>query len=384
MSKTLLVIIPDRLSDLIKKGEIIDRYYNPGNFFDDVHILMTNNDQPDYEAVKKMVGDASLNIHNLPYPKNFFLYSLGWQLPLIQKWCGGAVELAKEIRPNLIRTHNNFLEGYLAVLIKRNLHIPYVTSLHGIWDVDDLKQPEKKIRRLFRKKIEIETLKNADSVICVYSPILDYAKRHGAEAHILIHNFISERNITPKTSWNMSSPIRLVTINRQLPEKNPINIIKAISLLDFNLNYTLVGNGILHEPLKQMVHKLGLDDKIEFLESLNNEEVCRLYHDCDIMVSNCHYKGISKTIIEAALTGLPIVINRYNDGYKLAEYEGDWLEQCDDTPEGYAGAIEKVLLDSAYRQFLSQKAFQHAWKHFDPDKLEKKVVDIYRSILDRQ
>ncbi len=29
MPKTLLVIISDRLSHIIEKGELIDRYYNP-------------------------------------------------------------------------------------------------------------------------------------------------------------------------------------------------------------------------------------------------------------------------------------------------------------------------------------------------------------------
>lgn len=45
MPETLLVIISDRLSHIIKKGELIDRYYNPGDLFKHVHILMTNSDR---------------------------------------------------------------------------------------------------------------------------------------------------------------------------------------------------------------------------------------------------------------------------------------------------------------------------------------------------
>ena len=40
--KTLLVIIPDRLTNLINKGEVTERYYNPGNLFDEIHLMMTS------------------------------------------------------------------------------------------------------------------------------------------------------------------------------------------------------------------------------------------------------------------------------------------------------------------------------------------------------
>jgi len=40
----LLVIIPDRVTDILIKGEFQPLYYNPGNLFDEVHILMTNDD----------------------------------------------------------------------------------------------------------------------------------------------------------------------------------------------------------------------------------------------------------------------------------------------------------------------------------------------------
>jgi hypothetical protein len=38
----LMVIISDKLPDLVKKGEITPRYYNPAELFDEVHIVATN------------------------------------------------------------------------------------------------------------------------------------------------------------------------------------------------------------------------------------------------------------------------------------------------------------------------------------------------------
>ena len=80
----LMVIVPDRLSDLVRKGEVTERYYNPGELFREVHLVLTNDDQPDRAAVQRMVGGAKLNIYNLPMGGHYFLRTLGWQRPLIE------------------------------------------------------------------------------------------------------------------------------------------------------------------------------------------------------------------------------------------------------------------------------------------------------------
>lgn len=86
MTTRLLVIISDRLSDLIRKGEVTPRYYNPGEHFDEVYILMTNDDRPDPGVLQRMVGRAKLFISNLPAEKRLFIRSLGWQSFLMRKW----------------------------------------------------------------------------------------------------------------------------------------------------------------------------------------------------------------------------------------------------------------------------------------------------------
>ncbi|MBT7593622.1 MAG: group 1 glycosyl transferase, partial [Gemmatimonadetes bacterium] len=63
--RTLLFIIADRLSLLVNKGEMIPRYYNPGNVFTQVHLLTTSNDLVDPALVQIMVGNAMVHVHRL-------------------------------------------------------------------------------------------------------------------------------------------------------------------------------------------------------------------------------------------------------------------------------------------------------------------------------
>lgn len=376
--RRLLVIIPDRLTVLVNKGEITDRYYNPGELFDEVHILLSNDDQPDPAAVQKTVGRARLFLYNLPAGHGLFLRTLGWQPWLLRGWLRRGVDLARTIRPDLIRTHNNFLEGYLARAIKAELRIPFVTSLHGVWDRDELDSLPRRLRSAFRRKLEHTCLEAADAVIAVYKPIVRYAREYGARDVHLIYNIVAGWDIAPKTDYALHSPPRLITVNRQRKEKDPSNIIRAIR--DLECEYLLIGDGPYHEQLKALAQAEGCGEKVRFIKAMPNDQLCSLLQDCDLMLSHCDYWGISKTLIEGALAGLPIVVNEHPEE-PIPDYEGGWLTLCDNTPEGYRVAILSLLADLSLRQSMGERSLGHAREHFAPSRMEDKVVAIYRKLL---
>ena len=375
----LLVIIPDALSALIEKGEITPRYYNPGNLFQEVHILLTNDDHVDPELVQPMVGTAKLVIHNIDQGQRFLHRTLGWQRWCMRAYLSRVLELAKEIQPSLIRTHNNFLEGYLASSIKKHMGIPYVTSLHGVWDRDPIHPNmfKDRIIRLLRHSLEKSTLTNADAIIAVYKPILRYAQRFGGRNIHVVYNAVAS-DIKPKKNYKLNSPPSFITVNRQLPEKNPENIIRAIA--DIDCTYTLVGTGPYHEHLKQVAHDAGCSDKVTFIEAMANERLCKMLPKFDLMLSHCDYWGISKTTIEAALAGLPVIINRHPKE-PIPDLEGQWVVFADNTPESYHAEITDLLEDHHKRQQLGINALSHAQSNFNPTVMEKRIVDIYRSVL---
>lgn len=384
MTKKILIIIPDKLSVLVEKGEIVSRYYNPDNIFSEVHILMLNEDSPEPKRIQQMVGSANLFLYNAPMPPSLFKITLGYQFPLLRTWLNKVMSIISTIKPDLIRTYENVLEGYIASQAKNRLGMPYVTSLHslhGKWDSMELNNFKTKIYRKFTEKIEKHTLRNADAVICVYSAILNYARSYGARNLELIHNFVGGGAILSKESWNLSNPIKLITVNRQLQGKNPENIIKALALLPYAIEYTLVGDGVLHDELNITAKDLPPGKAVRFIKSLPNSELCSLYHEYDFMLTNCHFRGVPKSVIEAGLSGLPIIVNRYVDGYKVSEYNSNWIAECDDTPEGYADVLDRLIQNAQERELLGKGALEETQKSYSPKIMESKVADVYKSLL---
>jgi hypothetical protein len=63
MSKKLCVFPNDPIISYYMKGEIKDRYYNPDNVFDEIHIISFIDTDVDASLVQKIAGNGKLIIH---------------------------------------------------------------------------------------------------------------------------------------------------------------------------------------------------------------------------------------------------------------------------------------------------------------------------------
>ena len=382
MTKKLLIIPADNISSWISKGEVIDRYFNPENFFDEIHLLLLNDDKPDLAAVKKMTGNAKVHIHNFPPPNGFFKKSIGWQPWFLNKWVNGVIPLIKNIAPDLIRCHGAQLNSYIALKAKLGLGIPYVVSLHINPDVNirgDAKTLKDKIITWFSRKLECRGLKNADRVLPVYEPIVPYLDSMGIDRYQVCYNVLNATHLLKKESYQLSSPVKIISIGRQFKEKNPRNIIKALKALT-DVEITFVGDGDLHEELKSLSKREGVDHRTIFVKSMPNDDLCKNLHSYDFLALHTEYFEISKVILEAFLVGLPVLLN-HRIGDPVPELSDNICLRVSDTVEGYFGGLKKMIVDHSFRESLGKNSYKIAQDKWAPAKCERVYVDVYKRII---
>jgi glycosyltransferase involved in cell wall biosynthesis len=378
----LLVLIPDRLSDLVRKGELTERYYNPGNLFAEIHLAMTNDDQPDRQAVQKMAGRARLVLHNLPDSRKAFVPSLGWRPSLLGNWAEKACDLAQSVKPALIRCHGALLNAFAAAKIKEKMGIPYVVSLHINPDEDVRGRAQGVAKRLVtwaQQDVERIALTNADLVMPVYQPIVPYLKRMGVSRYEVCYNSLNPTHLHKKDDYRLHDPVRVISVGRQFEEKNPDNLIRAVMQLQ-NVRLTLVGDGSRHAHLRQVAQDCNAGDRVEFVASLPNDELCKRLPEFDIFATHSEYWEISKSVLEPLLTGMPVVINR-RLGAPVPELTDDICVLVSNSKESYRHALERLIKDDAHRERLGRAAYAHAQKNWSPAVTEEKFASIYRSIL---
>lgn len=377
--KCLLVIIPDRLSDLMNKGEITERYYNPGDLFEEIHLVLTNDDVPIKTNIQKMVGNAKLTIHNIPTGSRFFIKTLAGRTWLVKNWARQVVKLASEVKPQLVRCYGANYNAFAAHEIFVHLKIPYVVSIHTM---DDRKPGESiisKIQTFFLAGIERKALQSAVKVLPVYESIVPRLERMHLDNFEVVYNVINSSNILPKENFITSQPIKILTVGRQIKGKNPANIIRALVGIP-EACLTVIGNGPLHSELIELAYKYGVSNRVEFRASMPNEELCSMLQSFDIFTIHSDYWELPKTIIEAFLAGLPVVVNKLEEG-RVPELTDDICLLTENSPKGYQNAIRYLLDNKDIRESLGKKAARNAWSNWDATKTEAKYVQIYENAL---
>lgn len=378
--RSLMVIVPDRPSEWIKKGEVIERYYNPGGLFAEVHLVLTNDDRPDARALNLLVGGAKVTVHNLSSPPRLFRRSLGWRPRLLRSWASAAVSLARTVQPQLVRCHSAQLNGLAAYEIKRATGTPYVVSLHINPDEDVRRRSRGRARLEMEamRAVERKALLGADLVLPVYRPIVPFLERLGVARYEVAYNMLNASHLSRKRDYSLGESVEVISVGRQFPEKRPDNLVRAIAALP-RTRLTLVGNGPDHDLLRRVAAEHGVEDRVTFEPALPNGELCKLLQKCDIFSTHSEYWELSKAVLEAFITGLPTVLNS-RTGAPVPELAPDICMLVDNSVEGYRSGLARLIGDDALRRGLGKAGAARADREWIPRITERRFVEIYRRL----
>lgn len=147
------------------------------------------------------------------------------------------------------------------------------------------------------------------------------------------------------------SPVRLITVGRITPIKNPDVMLRVVALMvgrgrDVRLDLvgapTAPGDEAYARSLRALAEELGVSDRIRFLGPVPSTEIPMLYPRYHVSLNLAGTGGIDKTVLESVAAGVPaITSNSAFDGY-FKPHPGFKLVPEQD-PEAVAHAIETLL-----------------------------------------
>lgn len=361
----LLAIPNDPISAYLKKGEIKENYFNPGGLFSEVHLATLAEKDVDPASVQALAGKARLFIHPIGRPNPA-------TLPLFFR---PMTKLVKIIGPDLIRAHNPWLAGSLAVYTGQRLSIPTVIYLHI--ENDERRRFDRSLRFRLVKPLEKYSLSRADLVICVSHFLEGYAKRHGARNVATVYNKVFAEQFSRPQPQAFHQPPRILYVGRLDPQKAPEVIIQAVAGLDFDL--TLIGDGSERTRLQELVSRLGLAGRVRFIESVPHASIQEHYHRADIFALASHYEGFCIPVLEAMASTLPVVVS---DTPPLPEILGGCGLIVAKEPAAFRRALEKLAAEPGPALEMGRRARQRA-EELDGRLMEEREVRLYQELLDR-
>ena len=184
--KRLVVFPGDPLFKYRKKGEIKERYWNPSDIFDEVHVISLCDNDTSPQTVQAFAGRAKFFIHSIgrPNPLNFLM--------IRQR----ALDRCRQIEPDLVKGHGALVMGYFSVYCSKRIGCPSVVSLHSDHSIlrtlqaAGISNVSRGLYQLAYRFLGLEhyTLRNANIVVCAYEFPTRHAKSFGAGQIEVIYN----------------------------------------------------------------------------------------------------------------------------------------------------------------------------------------------------
>ena len=373
MDKKICIFPNDPIKAYYNKGEIKERYFNPLDTFNEIHIISFTDKDIDEEKVQILAGKAKLKIHSVGKINLFNKSKMQKKIQLI----------VKKINPDIIRAHNPLLEGWIAANCSKKLDIPFFVSVHI--EYDGLRKMSKKTNykkflalKWYRKKIEPYVLSKADKITIVYRIIEPYVLDICGKKPEILYNRIDLQRFRNGIKQKEYDKPLILTVGRLTPQKNPDLIINAVKDLDVYL--MIIGDGEMYNSLNKLVSELHIENKVIFKKSVPNNKIQDYYKTADIFIL-CYepdVEGVPIPVLEAMAAGLPAIITKPISGLS------DGLEESVSFTElnhkSIKKEITKLIEDDVYLKNLSQKA-QKKSSEFDGNVTEKREAQIYMELL---
>ena len=371
--KKLCVFPNDPIKSYYEKGEIKSRYYNPKNFFDEVHVISFTDSDVDEEKVRIIAGDAVFKIHSIGKI----------HIKERERHVDHIVGLVKKICPDIIRSYNPYLEGWFAAKCSEKLNIPFLLSLHTQYDHNRKLTMRTNLKKFLalkytEKYIEPFTIKKADKILIVFKIIKPYVLRHGGKNLEVLYNKIDCKKFeNSKPIAELPTPL-VISVGNLIKEKNHKCIIKAMK--GFNAYCLIIGKGKEYENIMKLIKKEKLEDKIILKNRVSHSEIQDYYKSAKLfaLAYDPNLEGLPIPVIEAMAAGIPVVIPTPNKEFS------DGLENiavfADRTSESFREKISKLLSDEKFYNEISVKCKNKA-QEFDQERIEKREKEIYEELI---
>lgn len=197
-----------------------------------------------------------------------------------------------------------------------------------------------------------------------------------------------------------SAPCRLVAVGRLVPKKGPLLTVQAFARMRQQWLGTpgireepelvMVGAGPLRRAVEQQIAALGLQACVRLTGALPHDQVAALlrrsrgFIQHSMVAPDGDSEGCPVAVIEAQLSGLPVVATRHG-GIPAVVEDGvsGWLVEEGDV-EGMAAAMLRLVSDPALAARMGQAGQRRAWRRFTIDHHLAQVMELVQSVCDDQ
>ena len=184
--------------------------------------------------------------------------------------------------------------------------------------------------------------------------------------------------------------IRLTTVARLIEKKGIEYVVRAVGMLareGLDVEYTVIGDGPLHEPLARLAGAEGVGARVHFVGWKQQKDVRDLLDASDVLVAasvtakSGDQEGIPNAVKDGMALGLPVVSTRHSGIPELVHDGVSGLLVPERDADALAGAFRTLVAQPSRWATMGRAARDVVEREYDIEKLNDRLVSHYERLL---
>lgn len=282
---------------------------------------------------------------------------------------------------DITQAHFAFPDGYLALMVKKKLKIPYVVTCHGS-DIHELTKNKR-----FKKYI-IKALDNADKVFFVSEFLYEKAiecgfngknyeiTTNGIDSNVF-YRYTNREELIDKYNLNRDNMIIGFVGNLEYVKgaDRLVKIFKKIEESNKNVEFIIVGDGTLKSKIAD-----GLADcqKVIFTGKVNQQEVAEYMNCMDYLIVPSRNEGQGNVILEAYACATEVIASNCGGIPEIIRDKKYLVKNNEDMIEEINNIISTNEIHNL-EEYSNEIIINYSW-----DKIVEYEIGILESIIERK
>ncbi len=343
----------------------------------DVHVVAR--DHPNAPAEEFSEGVHVLRVSEQPPVVPFddlYPWVLGFNIALIQR----ATSLLLDTDVDIVHAHD-WLVVHAAAALRQTFGLPLVATIHATEYGRNLGNLPTPVSRLIHQAEWWLTYEARRAITCskyMRDQVLDLFRLPSDKIDV-IPNGADLEAFLPRSRDRISREKLIVFAGRLEYEKGVHTLLEAVRLISARLPVRLVvaGTGTHEAALRQLAHRLGVADRVEFTGFLDDRRLIETYTEADLAVVPSLYEPFGLVALETMACGTPCIAADTGGLREIIDHEITGLTFTPGDAHSLAGTMHRLLTDERLGHRLTMEARRVLGQRFSWATIATRTADTY-------
>ena len=320
------------------------------------------------------------------YPANsahrlFFLLAILRALP----------EVLRDWKPDVVTVQHAWEEGLIGKFVAQRCGARFIPQLH--FDMFSREWKDEQVVNELKFFLAKRIFRGADRIRVVSQGLKEKAIAHFSFQPEAVDTVPVAVNFQPETRnssrkediWpGLSKHPVVLFVGRFCAAKNLprfLSVARQINSQNRNVRFVFVGDGALLDETKKQVNQLKLAEHCIFLGAVPYERLPAIYGGADLLLLTSDHEGFGRVIVEAFLTGVPVVATRCDGPQELIDQGLDGFLVERSANQELAKRSLQLLEDPAMNRQFGRYGQQKMITRYKPQRLISQLISCWMGEL---